>query len=101
MRDMMILYFEEAEHLRSPTPRSTTPRASNLGPTSTAPARPRACAAEVVKDLRARKFAVGTINRSLGTMKRGLRLAWERGLTRDDCRSTSRCCPRTTPARRT
>jgi hypothetical protein len=84
MRDIMILYFEEAQHLRSPVTAQHHAARINTTTDKFRATEARACAAEVVKDLRARKFAVGTINRSLGTMKRGLRLAWERGLTRDD-----------------
>lgn len=90
MREVMILYFVEAEHLRSPdTAQHHATRVNKITDKFRA-SEARACAQEIVEQMRSgklpggRKYAVGTINRSLGTVKRGLRLAWERGLTRDD-----------------
>lgn len=88
MREVMILYFAEAEHLRSTDTAQHHAARMNKVTDKYRASEARACAAEVVDVLRGRdggrKYAVGTINRSLGTMKRGLRLAWERGMTRDD-----------------
>jgi len=43
----------------------------------------RQAAAHIVKDMTGH-YAAGTINRSLGTLKKALRLAWERGITTTD-----------------
>jgi integrase len=44
----------------------------------------RQVAAQVVAELRERRYADATINRSLGALKRSLRLAWEHGRTAVD-----------------
>jgi len=52
----------------------------------------RQCVAHVVADMRGH-YADGTINRSLGALKRALRVAWERGQCADDWSSHVRRLP--------
>jgi integrase len=85
MLEILAIYTEEAEHLRSPD--TAKHHAARIVPWAEKhryrASDARAFAAHVIKDLRG-KYADGTINRSLGTAKRGLRLAWERNITRED-----------------
>lgn len=79
MLQILALYHDEAEHLRSPD--TARHHAERIAPQAQAfrASQAKACTAEIVKTLRG-QYAAGTINRSLGAMKRGLRLAWERDL---------------------
>lgn len=92
--EVLALYTEEAEHLRSPaTAKHHATRIVGWAARYRA-SQARACAAAFVKDCRAGvvdaetgetiKYAPATINRSLGALKRGLRIAFERGITRED-----------------
>lgn len=76
----MGLYIEAAEHLRSPE--TAKHHATRIGPwvAKYTASQARQCAAAIVADMRGH-YAPATINRSLGTLKRGLALAWERGIT--------------------
>lgn len=80
MLDILGIYHDEAAHLRSPS--TARHHAERIAPQAKdfRASQAKACTAEIVRVLRGR-YAAGTINRSLGTMKRGLRLAWERDLT--------------------
>ena len=79
----MALYVEAADHLRSPD--TAKHHAARIGPwvAKYKASQARQCAAAIVADMRGH-YAAATINRSLGTLKRGLGLAWERGLTATD-----------------
>jgi len=92
MVEILALYREEAEHLRSPeTAKHHATRAEPWARKYRA-SQARECAAHIVKDMRQKVDAEGkktgytpaTINRTLGALKRGLRLAWERGAARED-----------------
>lgn len=92
MVEILALYCEEAEHLRSPeTAKHHAIRAERWARKYRA-SQARECAALIIKDMRQRVDAEGkkvgytpaTINRTLGALKRGLRLAWERGAARED-----------------
>lgn len=80
---VMALYAQAAQHLRSPD--TATYHAARIAkwcelyPASQA----RQCAAHIVADMTGH-YKPATINRSLGCLKRGLRLAWERGATAAD-----------------
>jgi integrase len=80
---VMALYIEAAEHLRSPdTAKHHAARIGNWVERYTA-SQARQCAAHIVADMQGH-YKAATINRSLGTLKRALRLAWERGMTTVD-----------------
>ena len=88
----MGLYVAAAQHLRSPD--TALHHAARIGrwvdlyPASQA----RQCAAHIVRDMRG-QYAAATINRSLGTLKRALRLAWESGITATDHSAAVRRLP--------
>lgn len=83
MVEVMTLYSQEAKHLRSPE--TALHHAQRIGAwvKQYRASQARQCAAHIVSDMRGH-YAAGTINRSLGALKRGLRLSWERGLTAQD-----------------
>lgn len=80
---VMALYLEHAEHLRSTD--TAKHHANRIGRwvERYRASQARECAAHIVADLRG-KYADATINRSLGTLKKALRLAWERGTIPED-----------------
>lgn len=80
MMAILALYDEAAGHLRSSdTARHHARRIGRWCELYTA-SQARACAAQIVKEMRG-AYAIATINRSLGALKRGLHLAWEANLT--------------------
>jgi integrase len=81
--EVMAAYCLDAQHLRSPD--TAKHHANRIGPwvEKYRASDARRCAAHIVKDMRG-AYAVGTINRSLGTLKRALTVAWERGLCAED-----------------
>lgn len=83
MPEIMGLYLQHAQHLRSPD--TALHHAKRIGPWL---ARYRAsdarqAAAHILKDMQGH-YAAATINRSLGTLKKALKLAWEQGLCAED-----------------
>ena len=80
---VMQLYLDHAEHLRSPD--TAKHHANRIGRWAEQyrASQARECAAHIVADMRGH-YADATINRSLGTLKKALRLAWERGITSED-----------------
>lgn len=89
MVNIMGLYLQAAEHLRSPD--TARHHAARIGPwvERYRASQARECAAAIVADMQGH-YAAATINRSLGTLKRALRLAWERGIVREDYSSRVR-----------
>jgi len=83
LTEVMAAYVTDAKHLRSPE--TAIHHAQRIGQwveryrASDA----RRCAAHILADMRGH-YADATINRSLGTLKRALRVAWERGLCAED-----------------
>ena len=80
---VMTLYLDHAKHLRSTD--TAEHHANRIGRwvEKYRASQARECAAHIVADLRG-QYADATINRSLGTLKKALRLAWERGTTPED-----------------
>lgn len=93
MFEVLALYTEEAEHSRSPKTNQNHAARIAAHVSGFRASDARASASHFVKKARAGKFAVGTINRSLGCMRRGLYLAWERGLTREDYSAQVKALP--------
>jgi integrase len=82
--DIMALYTQNAEkELRSPD--TAMHHAARIGPwlEGRRAEDARKVASAIVRDMRGH-YAAGTINRSLGTLKRALKLAWEAGHTHED-----------------
>lgn len=81
--EIMAAYSRDAQHLRSPaTARHHAARIGHWVEQYRA-SDARRCAAHILADMRG-VYAAGTINRSLGTLKRALRVAWERGVCAED-----------------
>lgn len=76
---IMSLYIQHADTLRSP--KTAIDHAGRIGPwlIKYRASQSRQAAAHIVKDM-AGHYAAGTINRSLGTLKKALHIAWERGI---------------------
>lgn len=83
LTEIMAAYVRDAQHLRSPS--TAIHHAQRIGQwcEKYRAADARRCAAHIVADMRGH-YAAGTINRSLGTLKRALRVAWERGACAED-----------------
>jgi integrase len=83
MVEIMGLYLQHAEHLRSPD--TAKHHAMRLGPWAEKyrASQARACMAHIVADMTGH-YKPATINRSLGTLKKALHMAWERGITPED-----------------
>lgn len=81
--EVMAEYNAQAAHLRSPE--TARHHAARIGPwiTGLRASEARQAAAAIIKDMRG-AYADATINRSLGTLKRALRMAWQAGLTTVD-----------------
>lgn len=83
MVHIMGLYLDHCATLRSPkTARYHALRIGQWAEQYSA-SQARQCAAHIVKDMTG-SYAPATINRSLGTLKKALHMAWERGQTPED-----------------
>ena len=80
MVEIMGLYLEHAKSLRSPD--TAAFHAARLGPWAEKyrASQARECASHILRDMQG-AYAPATINRSLGTLKKALALAWDRGMT--------------------
>lgn len=80
---VLAAYVADAQHLRSPA--TAIHHAQRIGQWAERyrASEARRCAAHIVADMRGH-YAAATINRSLGCMKRALRVAWERGQCAED-----------------
>ena len=83
LAQVMAAYVEDTRHLRSPA--TAIHHAQRIGRwvERYRASEARRCAAHIVADMRGH-YADGTINRSLGALKRALRVAWERGVCAED-----------------
>lgn len=83
MAKVMELYMAHAKTLRSPD--TAIHHAQRVEPwvSQYKASQARQCAAHIVADM-TEAYAAATINRSLGTIKKALHLAWERGITPDN-----------------
>lgn len=79
LTEVISLYVAHAETLRSTKTALDHARRIALWLEKYRASQARQAAAHIVKDMSGH-YAAGTINRSLGTLKKSLRLAWERGL---------------------
>jgi integrase len=88
----MAAYVADAQHLRSPD--TAIHHAQRIGRwvEKYRASDARRCAAHIVADMRGH-YADATINRSLGTLKRALKLAWERGVCAEDWSAQVRRLP--------
>lgn len=79
LTEVITLYIAHADTLRSP--KTAKDHASRIGLwlEKYRASQARQAAAHIVKDMTGH-YAAGTINRSLGTLKKALRMAWEAGL---------------------
>lgn len=83
LASVMAAYVADAQHLRSPD--TAIHHAQRIGRWAEKyrASEARRCAAHIVADMRGH-YADATINRSLGTLKRALHVAWERGQCAED-----------------
>jgi integrase len=83
LQTVMGLYLQHAESLRSADTAKHHARRIGLWTEKYRASEARKCAAHITKDM-VGSYAPATINRSLGTLKKALHLAWEEGLTPED-----------------
>lgn len=79
----MTLYLSHADNLRSPSTAKYHAARAGQWATKYRANQARAFAAHLVDDMRPH-YAPATINRTLGTVKKALHMAWERGRTPED-----------------
>lgn len=83
MTEVMAAYVQDTKHLRSPDTAKHHAQRIGRWVERYRASEARRCAAHIVQDMRGH-YAPATINRSLGSMKRALRVAWERGVCAED-----------------
>jgi len=78
LTEIMALYMEHSESLRSGE--TAKHHAARIAPfiSGRKASEVKAAASKIVSGLKAEGYAVATINRSLGTLKKALSIAWER-----------------------
>lgn len=79
LAEVMTLYIAHADTLRSPKTAKHHANRIGLWLEKYRASQSRQAAAHIVKDMTGH-YAAGTINRSLGTLKKALHMAWEAGL---------------------
>lgn len=83
MAKIMELYMAHAKTLRSPETAIHHAQRAEPWVAQYKASQARQCAAHIIADM-TEAYAAATINRSLGTIKKALHLAWERGITPDN-----------------
>ena len=83
LSQIITLYIAHAETLRSPSTAIHHAHRIGLWLEQYRASQSRQAAAHIVRDMTGH-YAPGTINRSLGTIKTALRMAWERGILATD-----------------
>lgn len=83
LTEIMGLYLAHAETLRSPKTAKDHAHRIGLWLEKYRASQARQAAAHIVKDMTGH-YAAGTINRSLGCLKKALRIAWERDIINVD-----------------
>ena len=81
--EVMTLYMTHAKNLRSPDTAEYHATRAGQWAVQYRASQARAFAAHLIEDMRP-EYAAATINRTLGTVKKALHLAWERGRTPED-----------------
>jgi integrase len=79
LTEIISLYIAHADTLRSPKTAKDHARRIGLWLEKYRASQARQAAAHIVKDMTGH-YAAGTINRSLGTLKKALHIAWERDI---------------------
>lgn len=80
LTELMGAYMRHADTLRGPGPAKYAALRIGQWVSGYTASQARQCSSAIVQDM-AEHYAPGTINKSLGTLKKALRLAYDRGLT--------------------
>jgi pyruvate/oxaloacetate carboxyltransferase len=83
MVDVMALYLKHADTLRSPETAKFHAARSGRWLEGSRASHAREAVAAMVQDM-AGVYQPSTINRTIGTIKKALTLAWDRGMTKDN-----------------